>query len=367
MRVHPSQLIAGTVLIQDVPGKSGRPIMKEKTVLTNEHITILQKFLVESVEVSSKLNTGKTFVPKEGVAIQEKPKQTEIYLEPQEARSFPNHYLQVVKSYKQAFSEWNNGVPIDMVRARQSIIPLLERLDELDMQIFTLHQLATAEDYIYHHGVAVSLLSAFLGKEMGFRKGDWIQIGLAGYLADVGMTRIHADIITKSEPLTEKQYQDVRNHSTYSYRMVENLTGLSQAGKLAILQHHERLDGSGYPLGLTGEKINSYARILAVSDTYHAMTSERLYKSKQPIFKVMDEILQEKYTRLDPHVVRAFIDSLMKRAVGNTVHLSNSKTGEIVFTDEDNPSRPIVKLHENGELISLQMNPTLHIEEIILD
>lgn len=369
MRVHPTQLVAGTVLLRDVKGKSGHPIMKEGTILTNEHITVLHKFLIESVEVSNKLENGEAFIAKEHVKFKEqsKPVERNIYLEAEESRSFPAHYLEVVRDYKQFFADWNNGVPIDMVKVRQSILPLLERIGELDMEIFTLHQYGAAEDYLYHHSVAVSLLAAFLGKELGYRKGEWIQLGVAGYLADAGMTRIDSDILTKGGPLTEQQVQDMRNHSTYSYRMVENLTGLSKTGKIAILQHHERMDGSGYPLGIRNEQINTFARILAVCDTYHAMTSARMYKAKQSIFKALDELFQERYTKLDLKIVHPFIESLAKRAVGKTVHLTNHKTGEIVYFDDDHPASPLVKLHETGEIISLQMNPELQIEEIILD
>lgn len=370
MRVHPSQLIEGCILMQNVLGKSGRPIMPAKTVLTDNHITVLHKFLIDSVEVSSKLVDGKTYMPKEVEVIekiQPQIKESEIYSEQEELPPFSTHYLQAVEEYKRFYTEWNNGIPIDMSKIRRSIIPLLERIEELDMEIFTLHQFGTAKDYNYHHSVAISLISAFLGKELGYRKGEWIQLGLAGYLCDAGMTRVDSEITSKGDPLTESQHQEIRNHSTYSYRMVENITGLSKAAKIAILQHHERIDGSGYPLGLMKDKINTYARILAVSDTYHAMTSERLYKAQQPIFKVIDEIAHERFTKLDPLIVRKFIESLTARAVGKTVSLTNNKKGEIVFIDKSHLTRPIVKLHDTEEIISLQMNPGLHIEEVMLD
>ena len=97
------------------------------------------------------------------------------------------------------------------------------------------------------------------------------------------------------------------------------------------------------------------------------MTSARMYKAKQSIFKALDELFQERYTKLDLKIVHPFIESLAKRAVGKTVHLTNHKTGEIGDFDDDHPASPLVKLHETGEIISLQMNPELQIEEIILD
>lgn len=371
MRVHPSQLVPGCILLEDVKGKTGRPFMRANTVLSQEHITILHKFFIDSVDVSSTLEDGTSFKPETmSTPLElpaEKKRNPEIYLEKGETRSFPVHYLEVVKEYKQNFRNWSSGVPIDIASVRRSIIPLLERIEDVDIEIFTLHQYAEAADYTYHHSVAVSLISALIGKELGYRKGEWIQLGLAGYLCDAGMTRIDPDILTAGGPLSAGQLQDIKNHSTYSYRMTEKITGLSQTAKIAILQHHERLDGSGYPLGLKGQRINPFARIIAVADTYHAMTSERLYKGKYPIFKVVREMMQEQHFKLDAEVVQVFVSSLRKKALGKTVHLTNHTTGEIVYFDDAEPSRPIVKLHGEATMIGLQMHPELEIEEIIID
>lgn len=370
MRVHPSQLVAGSILLRDVKGKSGRPIMKEQLVLTDEHITILHKFFIESVEISSKLANGEVFykkhLPEENKSPMSETKR-KIYLENRASYSFSEHYLEVISEQKRAFQDWRNGIPVDIVKVRKSIIPLLERIDTLDMELFTLHKYGNVREYLNHHRVAVALLSAFLGKELGYRKGEWIQIGLAGFLSDAGMAKVDESLFQKSGPLTESQLEKMQNHPTYSYRMTENLPGLSKDAKLGILGHHERIDGSGYPLGLTKDKISPYARIIAIADTYHAITSDRVYQERQPILKALDEILQEQFTKLDMEMVRQFIKSFSTRAVGKTVTLSNRKTGEIVFIPEDHPTKPLIKLHDSKEIISLQMIPDLEVNEIILN
>ena len=124
---------------------------------------------------------------------------------------------------------------------------------------------------------------------------DWFQIGLAGVLADSGMSRLNPNWLIKGTELTIQEFKEMKKHPTYSYQLVENITALTKAAKLAILQHHERLDGSGYPLGVKADKIHPYAKIIAIVDTYHAMTSERAYKPKKSPFKVMEEMLRVKY------------------------------------------------------------------------
>lgn len=365
--MQPSQLVEGCILLKDVQGKSGRPIVKKNTVLTSEHITILQKFLVESVEVSSKMADGKTYRPGSRKYTEKEFKKIITVARPTKITSFTAHYLQVVTQFKEAFIQWNNGVPIDISKTRNFIIPLLERIDEQGIEVFTLHQYVEAKEYIYYHSVALSVIAAFIGKKLGFEKGEWLQIGLAGLLSDVGMTRIDPDIITKGEFLLEKQEQDLKNHPTYSSRMVENLPAVTSAVKLAILQHHERMDGSGYPLGLTQGKINQYARVLAVADTYHAMTSERIYKKRQSVFKAIGELYNQQFAKFDARVVKAFIKSFANHALGKNVQLSNGETGEIAFIDEEQPTMPFIKLDTTSKVISMQENPQLAIEDFIID
>lgn len=369
MRVQTSKLIEGSVLLKDVQGKSGHPIIKENTVLTEEHITILQKFLIEAVEVSSKLTDNQKYESMQQKQKEEKPKHSKMKAYPKEVEtnSFGKHYVQVVSKFKDEFKQWNSGIPIDISKIRQLIIPLLERMNTLDLEVFTLHRYVKAEEYIYHHSVAVSLMSAFLGKQLGYEKGECIQIGLAGLLCDAGMTRVDSDIITKGALLTDKQQEDINNHPTYSSRMIEDLPAITQAVKLAVLQHHERMDGSGYPLGISKDEINPYARILAVSDMYHAMTSESLYKKKHNLFKVIEKLNNQKFSKLDPLVIRKFIKSFTLHSLGKDVRLSNDVTGEIVFIEDDYPTKPLVKLHTTEEIISLQNHPSLFIEDFIQD
>lgn len=364
MRVHPSQLTVGCILLKDVRGKSGHPLMKENTILTDEHITILQKFLIDAVEISSRQSDGK--IPALKKKKQEKESTTDEDKNLGEMNSFAEQYLQAVSRFEKEFNQWNNGMPIDISIVRQFIIPLLERMDEQDIDVFTLAKFGNADTYIYHHSVAMSIISAFLAKEMGYSKGEWLQIGLAGLLSNAGMTRIDSDIIRQAAPLTRKQQEDIRNHPTYSLRMVEHLPAISPVVKLAIVQHHERMDGSGYPLELTKEKMSKEAQILAISDTYHAMTSERLYQEKQSVFKVIEELQKQKYSRFDTEVIHTFIKSFCDYSLGKSVRLSNHSTGEIVFSNEKYPTKPLIKLHTTKEVISLQENPTIYIEDFLL-
>ncbi len=360
MKVHPSQLIPGCVVVKDLIGKTGRPIMHGKTVLTDDLIDILHRFLIEEVEVFSRLEDGKPYVPGRKVVEKEPTRETSA---PSDL-PFTECYMWTVKQYKQMFLDWKNGKNMQINQVRKLIVPLLERVDEIGLKLYNLHKLSTAKDYFFHHAVMVALLSAFLAKKSNY-KHEWIQIGIAGFLADCGMVKIDEHILFKAGPLSSAEYEEIKKHPVYSYRFVEPVSSVSQGTKLAILQHHERLDGSGYPLGVGGEKIHPYARLIAISDIYHAMTAERAYQKPQSPFKVIEEMVYEQFGKLDHPLVENFVSSLTNFGTGTKVVLSNKQKAEIVFIESQHPTRPMVRLLSGQQVISLKDDRSLYIEEIL--
>ncbi|MGM8212876.1 HD-GYP domain-containing protein [Virgibacillus sp. W0430] len=362
MQVNTTQLTTGCILLKSVIGPSGRPIVLENTVLADEHITILKKFLIESVHVSPKLANGELFKPK----MQDEAEQVEKIKRQHvdEELTLAEHYLQVVEQFKKMYHQWQNNVPIDMPQVRKMMLPLLMRVEQFGSAVFRLQQYSNKQDYIYHHSVSVGLLSAYIGQKMNLLKNEWLQLGLAGVLSDSGMAKINTYYM-EDRPLTSREFDEVKQHPIFSYRLVEKIPTLSQQAKLAILQHHERMDGTGYPYQMKGNKIHLYAQIIAVCDTYHAMTCERIYAKKASSFKVIEQLQGKQFSRLSPKVVLVFIESLTNFSIGTRVKLSNEKEGEIVFINNKQPTRPMIKLTDSREIISLENNMNLYIEEAI--
>ncbi|UOQ95533.1 HD-GYP domain-containing protein [Halobacillus shinanisalinarum] len=365
MHVHPSQLIQGCIVVQDIMGQTRRPIIPKHTVINPLHIKILHKFNVQSIEVGSKLSNGSPYFPKQQFKGHPKPHEAHSKDTTQtENVSFQDHYLEVVTQYKQWFSLWQRGSSIDMTEIRNVFIPLLKRAMKTKRDVFLLHHYSTATDYSEHHCVALGLISGFLAAKLGYTQGEWIQVGLAGLFSDCGMTRIEETILNKNVALSQQEYEEVKKHPTYSYRLVENIPSLNNQAKLAILQHHERLDGSGYPLGLKQDKIHLFSQIIAVSDMYHAMTSERVYRKKQSPFRVLEAVLKEQFGRYDHQVIQAFVKELTNYSTGTRVRLTNNQLAEIIFVEPSNPTRPMIRFQENGEIIHLKDTTDIHIEEI---
>ncbi|WP_456277183.1 HD-GYP domain-containing protein [Bacillus sp. AK128] len=359
MKVHINQVREGCILSMDVTSLTNKPIIPKKTVLNGERIKVLHAFLITEVDVEPTLVNGNPFRPYEVLDENEDEHNDDLTL------PFSSHYLKAVQEFKKVFQSWQAGIPVDIVKIRKFFIPLLERSMKAPSEIFILHHYSTKEDYLYHHSVAVGLLSAFFGNKLNFEKGQWIQIALAGLLSDCGMAKVDPKILHKQTALLPEEYNEIRQHSTHGYKMLLNLPVLREGVKLGVFQHHERNDGSGYPLGITSEKIHPFGKIIAVADAYHAMTSERVYRSKQSPFKVLELIIQDSFGQFDIQVIQALTAGIANFSIGTRVRLSDNQIAEIVFVESKSPTRPMVKLENKDEFIQLAQRRDLFIEEVL--
>lgn len=351
-----NQVREGCIISEDVFSLTNKPIIPKKTVITDQHINILKSFLIKTINIESTLINGASF--HQGEKILEQNEQIN-------ESSTGAIYLKSVKEFKDIFKGWQSGLPIDISKIRKLIIPLLDAFSSKINETFTLHHYSTKTEYMYHHCVAVSLLSAFLGKMMGYSKAELTQLAIAGLLSDCGMAKVDPKVLSKTASLTLEEFNEVKQHSTHSFKMIKNVTAIKDDVKIAVLQHHERIDGSGYPLGLDSKQIHPYSKIIAVADVYHAMISERPYRSKQSPFKVLEQIIQDNFGKFDLQVIHALTTGITNFSIGTKVQLSNSCIGEIVFIDQKNPTRPMIKLIDSNEIIQLVNHRDIFIEEIL--
>jgi HD-GYP domain-containing protein (c-di-GMP phosphodiesterase class II) len=358
LRVKLSEVIDGCILAADVYSRTNLPIIPKKTVITNMHISVLEAFNVGEVEIERVLINGVPF------------QTNEIETDEVDANAivdqlgFVGLFLKSVTKFKREFQSWQSGLPVDIANIRVILLPLLEKIETYPHEVFNLHRYSTKDTYHYQHPIVVGLLSGFIGMKMHLEKGDWLQVALAGCLADCGMAKINPAIVFKNAPLTLQEYLEVKKHPVYSYKMVRNISVLRKAVKIAILEHHERLDGSGYPFG-ESEKIPLFAKIIGVADIFHAMTSERLYRNKQSPYKVLEMILEENFGKFDISILKILTMAIVDFSTGDRVRLSNGKVAEVLFVDEKTPTRPLIKLQDTEEILQLSQNRQIFIESVL--
>lgn len=164
-------------------------------------------------------------------------------------------------------------------------------------------------EHTYRHCVNVGIISAIIGSWLGYSDDEIRNLMLAGLLHDTGKAIIPLEILNKPSKLNNEEMRTMRSHSALSYKFLSDFNSFPESIKVGALQHHERLDGSGYPIGLEAEDIHEFAKIIAIADTYDAITSDRVYRPrKAPIDAlkiIQDEICNGK---LDPRIGRNFLD-----------------------------------------------------------
>ena len=361
--VKVSELRLGKVVAEDIFANTQYPIVYKNTKINHEHLHVFNAFRISNVPVYKGIEqhdsqeqgefpeeAGSTIIP-------------EIQLPM--FNSFEKYYLDAIQQVKKEFSNWEAGGKVDITKVRGMIIPLIEKVLEDRSYIFDLNSYSNPKDYLYHHCIATGLISAIITQKLGYERGMCIQMAIAGMLADSGMSKISTRIREKKDSLTPQEFLEVQKHPYYSYLMVRDLTALKDAMKVAIYQHHERLDGSGYPRGERDGSISSFSQIIAVADVFHAMTSERLYRSKQSPFKVIEMIKEEEFGKFDIKVVQALVDIVVDLPIGTKIELSNLERGEVMFINKYAPTRPLVKLSSSGEIIDLSVVRHFYISRVI--
>lgn len=364
MKIHPEQLVPGCLLTKDVMGNAIHPLIPADTVVEPIHIRVLQRFRIQTVTIAPRLVNGELFKAqeKETSEIEDR---TQAEDEDRSAWTFYDYYADAVKQTKVITDRLIETNQLELEPVRKLLHPLLTHPDDRKRILLKLHHYTDKHQYIYHHMVAMAVIASSLAMKMGYGEGDQLKVGLAAYLSDMGMFRDGVSFYLKEAKLTDEEFEQVKKHPVTSYRLIEHVPHLSKDIKLAVLQHHERLDGSGYPLGLKQEKIHPFANIIAVSDTFHAMTSERLYRRKQSPYKVVEELLQRLAGILDMKAIDALIQDYLSLEIGMKVRLSNRDQGTIVFINDANPARPFVKQEEEDKIIDLNEHRDLYIEEVL--
>jgi putative nucleotidyltransferase with HDIG domain len=200
-----------------------------------------------------------------------------------------------------------------------------------------------SENYMYVHSVNSAILALAIGELMKLPSHRMIELGLAALLHDIGMLKLPDAVYLKEDDLTDKEFQLVRAHTTLGYKILKGFS-VSEEIALAAEEHHERLDGSGYPKSLSGDKISLYSRIVAVVCSYDAITSKRLFKSQNDPRAAVMELLKDRNKSYDEQVIRSLIVCISAYPLGSLVLLSDDSIGRVTKTNPESPRFPFVQV-----------------------
>lgn len=220
----------------------------------------------------------------------------------------------------------------------------LQSIDHTPLALICMTRLHPKRGYAVTHGVNVAILSLVFGSHLGLGIMDLQALGAAALLHDIGKTKIPQEILSKRGRLTPEEFAAIQKHPGLGLQILQKSSRLPESVLKAVLDHHEKYDGSGYPQGLSGEAIHPHARIISLADVYDALSSRRGYSRSLPPNQAMSVIYEMRESAFYPTYAERFIKYMGLYPVGAFVRLSNGAYGVVVDHNTQRPLAPKVRV-----------------------
>ena len=333
IRLKPNQLKTGMVTAQSIFNEKGAPFLVRGTPLTDRYIYRLRQLSVPELHVTS-LSSNFQLPPPPDI-VEERTR------------------VQAVDNVAETFREAEENGRFDMTRLEKCADFLVRDIMAKKKNLVQITDIRLHDSYTFSHSVNVAVLSTMLGDLCGYSKRKLQIITLGGLLHDIGKLAVPTPILNKSGSLTAGEFKIIRRHPSEGRKILKELNS-PIASILAIIavQHHEHLDGSGYPYHVRGKSIHPYSRITAIADVYDALTSVRPYKRAYKPNVVYRMMMQNSTGHFDMDRLRLFFDNVAIYPVGTVMktQLGYAIVKKVVFGHTLAPV-VIVFADKNGNLL----------------
>lgn len=400
-------LVPGMVTAEDVIANGNQLILPKGLTLSDKAIKRLESYDIRSIRIEDPVGIEVEEIPDEDAALEEA-KPENILLNaaddllamlnsletPEEETkeetpapsiithtdSEPSHFEKIQNSpeFKKFKEDFSNNVDMlssqlndivnmnSPIEVNQMLGPTMDLLSsqKSSFGVFDmLHNMRQFDDLTYAHSMNVSLICNVFAQWLGFSAEEQELATACGMLHDIGKLKIDDSIIKKPGKLTEEEFKAIKAHPVEGYKILQH-QDISEHIKNSALMHHEKCDGKGYPLGLQTDKIDSYARLVAIADVYDAMTSARVYRGAMCPFTVIKVFEDEGLHKYDAVYIMTFLENVVNTYIDSRVLLSNGQIATVKWIDKSKLSKPMVQL-SNGNFLELAKQPDIRIMKIL--
>ncbi len=271
------------------------------------------------------------------------------------------------------FDDLRRGRPMALGRFDPLIELMLGSLQRNKHALVSLGRLRQLDHYTYEHSVSVSVLLMAFGRDLGMSEDVLHDLALGGMLHDIGKSRVDPAILNKPAALDAREKSIMRSHVSWGERILEGDPEIPAIGREVASQHHERLDGSGYPRQLAGQEISIHGQMAAIADIYDALSTDRSYSSGIEPTESLRRLLEWPEGKLSPTLVQHFIRCVGIYPVGSLVRLASNRLAVVIEASSEALLRPKVRVvydtKRNCRLpaVDLDLNETGRGEERILN
>ncbi|MCK1994313.1 HD-GYP domain-containing protein [Peribacillus muralis] len=267
---------------------------------------------------------------------------------------------EAITTIESTFQNMKNKINLDAsftieqanVKFTQLVRSIMKELKSNKELMTLLADVYTYDDYIFTHSFNVTLYTLAIGMELNINEKNLETLGLGAILHDVGKMLVPLDILRKPGKLTEQEFEQIQKHADYGFHLIKNIHTISLIVANCAYQHHERLDGSGYPRGIKGDEIHYYGKIIAVADVFDAVTSNRVYRKALLPHEGLEILYAGAGKKFDNTIIEAFRRAVAIYPNGLSVELNDGRKGVVSAQNEGIGDRPMIRiLEENGEKI----------------
>lgn len=333
IRLKPNQLKTGMVTAQSIFNEKGAPFLVRGTPLTDRYIYRLRQLSIPELHVTS-LSSNFQLQPPPDI-VEERTR------------------VQAVDNVAETFREAEENGRFDMTRLEKCADFLVRDIMAKKKNLVQITDIRLHDSYTFSHSVNVAVLSTMLGDLCGYSKRKLQIITLGGLLHDIGKLAVPTPILNKSGSLTAGEFKIIRRHPSEGRKILKELNSpITSILAIIAVQHHEHLDGSGYPYHVRGKSIHPYSRITAIADVYDALTSVRPYKRAYKPNVVYRMMMQNSTGHFDMDRLRLFFDNVAIYPVGTVMktQLGYAIVKKVVFGHTLAPV-VIVFADKNGNLL----------------
>lgn len=350
-------LKTGMVIGRTIWNEAGLPLIQKDVVVSEVLISRLKQLGIQYVYIEDKIS--------EGIEIEET---VPLAVRKKAVKQITNAFHQIKGLDNKSASHVIDKQTKEIGMLVDDILNSILNNDEV---LMILSDTMLYDEYIYQHSFQVTLYSLAIAKEMGYSQSDLKTIGMGAILHDVGKMLTPAEVLFKPGRLTEEEFELMKQHARSGFDILRNLHTVSLLVAHCAFQHHERLDGSGYPRALVDYEIHPFAKIIAVADVFDAVTSNRVYREKMVPSQGIAIIEAGRGTMFDARVVDALKKTVVHYPNGTILVLSDGRRGVVAKQDDQHAALPCLRIFEENHqllkttyLLNLIEEPNVKIEKV---